>query len=112
MADEEIISNKISWNLFESKSWKPTDEPTDLVIKDWVMKEFDYNGQKILGIFVIIIVENGREVNKEWKITSKRLISSLKPLIEKAESEGKKTVALRVFKTGQALQTKFIVKAN
>ena len=107
---EEIVQDKINWDLFADQYFKPTEEPVDITFKDWMQCNFDINGQLKPGIKADIIVKNGSEVKQEWRITAKRLIRLLRPIIEKAETESKRTVSIRVFKQGSGMQTQFVVK--
>lgn len=108
--ETEQVQDNIDWGLFESPYVKITEEPTDLTFKDWTQITKEYQGKEMPGIKATVIVENGEEVDKELATTSKRFIKALRPFIEAAEKEGKRTVSVRVFKTGTGMKTQYKVK--
>src|SRR3989338_584074 len=101
---------KIDWNIFESPYFKVTDTPTDITFKDWCQITREFQGKEATGIKAMVVVENGRETRKELLSTSRRFITALRPFIEMAEKEGRKTVTVRVFKSGTGMNTQYRVK--
>ncbi|MBT6774262.1 hypothetical protein HOA91_02725 [Candidatus Woesearchaeota archaeon] len=113
MTEVEKVSENgsIEWGLFESKYIKLEEaEPSDLTLTDWRQTEEEYQGEVSDGIRCEVISENGQEVKKILKSTSKRLITALKPHIIAAEKSGEKKIRVRITKTGSKFNTQYNVK--
>jgi len=108
MSEEKV--NEIDWTLFESKYVQfPEGEPIDLTIKSWSQVEIDYNDEVSTGIKCDVIRENGREVDKVLRTGAKRLISALRPHIQRAEKMNT-DLKVRILRTGQGYNTSYSVR--
>ena len=110
MADIEEKVDDIDWRLFDSPFVKIGEEPIDLAIKNWVPIVREYQGKNLDGIKVDVIRENGKPVKKEWVITSKPLIRSLKSVIESCEQNNRKEAIIRISRVGTGFQTNYKVR--
>jgi hypothetical protein len=62
------------------------------------------------GINFLVLEEDGNKVEKQFTVISRRLIRELKPIIVKAEEDGKETIAISILRTGEGFNTRYTVK--
>jgi len=62
------------------------------------------------GVGFEVMEEDGKKVQKQFTVTSKRLIRALKPIIMKAEEERRDTISVSIIRTGKGLDTRYTVK--
>jgi len=109
--DSKMDSEIIDISLFESKYFKLEDgDAADVVLKDWKTDEFDYKGNKSLGIYAKVIEENGKEVEKELNASSS-LSKQLTPCLNDAVSNNKNRAKLRITRVGMGTNTRYTVRA-
>ena len=61
------------------------------------------------GIRFDVAVEDGKSVEKQFIITSKRLIRALRPIMMKAEEEQRNAIAVSILRIGEEFQTRYEV---
>lgn len=61
------------------------------------------------GVVFDVISEDSRRVNRLLFVTSKRLMRSLKPVMEEGEERGKSTVDVTITRRGSGLHTTYAV---
>ena len=66
----------------------------------------------MMGLRFDVIEEDGKAVSKIFSTTSKRLIRSLKPIMQKAEAKGRNVIAVSILREGEGLSTTYEVKEN
>ena len=57
-----------------------------------------------------VVEEDGELVEKEFTVTSKRLIQELEPILNQAQKQNRKFVLISVLKTGEGFDTQYFVK--
>ena len=62
------------------------------------------------GLRFDVLEEDSKPVNKIFSTTSKRLIRELKPIVQKAEEQGRTEISVSILKTGEGLNTLYEVK--
>jgi len=62
------------------------------------------------GIGMDVVEEDGEPAQKEFTVTSKRLMQELEPILNRAEKESRKAVLISVLKTGEGFDTQYLVK--
>jgi len=62
------------------------------------------------GIGFEVMEEDGVAVQKQFTITSRRLIRAIKPILMKAEDEGRDSLSVSILRSGEGLETRYIVK--
>ena len=63
------------------------------------------------GINFDVVLEDGEKMaQKQFTVTSRRLIRGLKPILLKAEEEGRDTISVSILKTGEGQNTRYAVK--
>ncbi len=97
---------EINWSTFTSNYVKIEEgEPIDLELTNWRQTEEDFNGEKIDGIRLDVTSENSVKVEKNFVITSKRLITALKLHIVNSERMGNKSFRVRILKSGKGFSS-------
>lgn len=110
MTDEnENSSQDIDWEKFRGDFVKlKTDVKKKLKLTNWRQGSlFDKP-----GIRFDVLEEDSVTVDKTFSITSKRLIRALQPIIQKAEKQKKKIIAVFILRTGEGLDTSYQVKED
>ena len=97
---------KIDWDKFEDKyvRLEPETEKT-LVISKWRMGNYFSR----IGISAQVGEEDGLPVCKQFTITSRRLISALKPILQRAEEENRELIRLSITRIGEGFDTSYEV---
>ena len=100
------MEEPIDWNKFEQRNvgFEPEIEKT-LELFGWQMGT--WFGRP--GITFSVTQEDGQMVNKKLTTTSRRLISALRPILEKADSEGRKSIKLSIIRRGEGFDTNYEV---
>lgn len=62
------------------------------------------------GIGFDVLEEDGKVVQKQFTVTSRRLIRALKPIILKAEEEKRNTISVGIIRTGEGFDTEYTVR--
>ncbi len=62
------------------------------------------------GIGMDIVEEDGERVEKEFTVTSKRLMQEMEPILKQAQKENRKSVLISLLKTGEGFDTQYLVK--
>ncbi len=107
----EKVGN-IDWTKFGYSYVKLDDgEPIDLELTDWCETEVEFSGKLQSAIKFQVIGENGIKVDKIWTVSSKKLATTLKQHVERAEKLADKSFKVRVLRTGQGYNTQYSVKA-
>lgn len=107
MTDED--NSGIDWGKFETDFVKiDTGVEKKLKLSNWRQSSlFDKP-----GLCFDVLEEDSVVVDKTFSITSKRLIQALRPIIQKAEKQGKKIIFVSILRTGERLDTSYQVKEN
>ena len=63
------------------------------------------------GIRFDVLEEDGNPVSKVFTVTSKRLVRAMKPIITKAEAQGKKVIMVSITRVGDGLNTVYKVQS-
>ncbi|MBT3985505.1 hypothetical protein HOD38_05100 [archaeon] len=101
----------IDFSLFESKYIKiELEEPKTLTINGWEIATATFDQTEVPAIRFVIIEEDGRAVEKEWVVSSKRLISELQHHMETCKQQDKEQFRVRIFRTGTGKNTRYSVK--
>lgn len=96
---EQAESRPIDWALFESKYWRPEEGQTHYVtVAGWRMSHQTFDDSKTekpILVFEVLEVDN-RKYNPPKLFTTGSLgfAEQIKPIIEKAEHEGRISVTL------------------
>ena len=61
------------------------------------------------GISFDVTEEDGSKVQKQFTATSRMLIRLLKPILIRADHEGRKVVVVRIVRTGEGQNTRYAV---
>jgi len=109
---------KIDWNkIFAGSPYVKltNDTAKELVLKDWVPQtKFKEEGSDSVkqGVEFTVVQEDGlvMENPKTWTVTSIKALSKLRPIVEKAEKEGKETIHVQVLRTGSGKDTVYSIK--
>ena len=87
--------------------------PKTLVLAKWRPQEkfkLD-NGDFKAGVSFDVLAENDEtyegESVKEWTVTAIKALAKLRPIVEKAETEGNDTLKVRVVRIGVGKQTQY-----
>jgi len=97
---------KIDWNKFNDNFVRlENNVEKKLKLRNWVGGE--YFGRP--GISFDVEIEDGQRVEKQFTVTSRRLILKLKPILLQAEEMGKDTISISVTKSGEGVHTKYAV---
>jgi hypothetical protein len=84
-----------------------TGKPKGLVLTNWVSGE--WFGRP--GINFNVVEEDGEDVEqKQYTITSRQLIMQFKPILIKAESEGKSIIAVSILRSGEGMNTRYKIQ--
>ena len=62
------------------------------------------------GISFDVLEEDGVAVQKQFTVTSRRLIRAMKPIIMKAEEDERDIISVSILRTGEGLNTRYMVK--
>lgn len=96
----------IDWKKFECGYVKlETGRTKRLKLTDWQEGScFDTPGLRFS-----VTEEDSVPVNKVFSTTSRQVILALKPIIEKAESQGQSAISIRILKLGEGYSTLYEV---
>ena len=65
------------------------------------------------GINFDVVREDGKKAEqKQFTATSRRLIRALKPILIRAEQEGRKTISVSILRTGEGQDTQYSVSED
>ena len=101
------IGEKIDWTKFNGRYVRLT---TDVVKK---LKLANWTGGEWFGkpgISFDVLEEDGLSVEKQFTVTSRMLPTELKPLLLKAEEEGKTTITVSILRTGEGNDIRYTVQ--
>ena len=101
------IGEKIDWTKFNGRYVRLT---TDVVKK---LKLTNWTGGEWFGkpgISFDVLEEDGLSVEKQFTVTSRMLATELKPLLLKAEEEGKTTITVSILRTGEGNDIRYTVQ--
>lgn len=105
----KIKREKINWTKFKDKYVSlVTGTEKKLKLANWR----DGNWFNKPGIGFDVLEEDGKKVQKQFTVTSRRLIRVLKPLILKAEESKRDTVSVSILRIGEGLDTRYTVKES
>lgn len=62
------------------------------------------------GLNFIVLEEDGKKVEKQFTVVSRRLVRELKPILQKAEEEEKETISVSILRAGEGYNTSYTVK--
>ena len=98
---------KIDWTEFEDRyiRLEPEKEKV-LVLTKWRMGT--WFGK--VGISFVVGQENGLMVDKQFTTTSRRLVAILKPILQKAGRENRKSIRLSITRMGDSFDTSYEVE--
>jgi len=92
-------------------------KPKELVLGEWEpqTKFIDENTKKPRpGLIFKVTQEDGKVLEgddiKEYTVTAMRALSKLRPIIEKAEAEGKNTIKVNIVRVGEGRKTEYSIK--
>lgn len=110
---KENIENKenkeqIVWSAFDTFVKFETGVPKRLKLTNWRQG----NWFNMPGLRFDVLEEDSVPKNKIFSTTSKRLIRALKPIILKAEAQGKQVISVSITRIGEGLNTIYEVKEN
>jgi len=63
-----------------------------------------------VGISFVVGQENGLMVDKQFTTTSRRLVAVLKPILQKADHENRKSIRLSITRMGEGFDTSYEVE--
>jgi hypothetical protein len=107
----EYKQQTIDFSLFESKYIKlQQDEPKLLMVNKWETTRAIYDTGEVPAVKFSIIEEDERLVEKYWVVSSKRLISELRPIIERCEKFQNDRFRVRVMRSGIGKATRYSIK--
>jgi hypothetical protein len=64
------------------------------------------------GLLFDVTEEDSVQVNKSFSITSRRLIRALKPIIQRADEQGRKAISVTILRTGDGFDTAYQVEEH
>lgn len=101
----------VDFSLFESKYIKvELDEPKMLLITKWESTTATYETGEVAAVKFFVKEEDGRQVDKQWVVSSKRLIQELRPFIERSEKLDHPRFRVRVLRSGLGKNSRYSVK--
>ena len=101
------ITEKINWKRFEDKYIRlETDVEKKLKLMKW--QGGVWFGKP--GIRCDVVEEDGRPVQKQFTITSQRLIRALRPIILQAEQQKRNAIGVSIIRSGEEFATKYAVR--
>jgi len=101
------IKQKIDWTKFKDKYVRLiTGVEKKLALTDW----HDGIWFDKPGIRFRVVKEDGVHVQKQYTVTSRRLIRALKPIIMKAEEGKRDTISVSILKIGEGFDTRYTIK--
>ena len=101
----------IDFSLFEYKFLKlELDEPKTLTITKWESTTAVYETGEVPAVRFFVIEEDQRRVEKEWVVSSKRLISEIRPIIERCEKLENPRFKIRVLRSGLGKNSRYSVR--
>ena len=62
------------------------------------------------GIRFDVVEEDGIPVEKQFTVSSRGLVQTLKPLLLKAEEAGRDCISVRIMRTGEGFDTSYTVE--
>jgi len=106
--EQRVDASGIDWNHFTNQHeiTFENDTPKKLVLTNW--QQTSLYGQPAIRFDVT--TEDEKQVKKTLTTKSKRLIRQLKPLIQKAFSEGKNDLKVIITRTGTGYDTNYKVE--
>ena len=97
----------IDWDKFEDRYVKlESDVEKRLKLSNWRLGVFF--GKP--GLSFMVVEEDGIPVIKQFTTASRKLVSELKPIIQKAEVSGLDEVRVSILRIGEDFQTTYSVK--
>lgn len=97
----------IDWNKFSDQYIRLADgTEKKLKLTKWASGQ--WFGK--YGVNFSVIEEDGKKVAKQFTAVSRRLIRELKPILQKAEEEGKDTISVSILRTGDGFNTSYTVR--
>ena len=101
------MKEKIDWTKFNDKYVRlVTGVEKRLKLANWTGGE--WLGKP--GISFDVLVEDGETSERQFTVISRKLIGMMKPIILKAEEDGKDTISVSILKTGESFDTRYTVK--
>ena len=101
------MKEKIDWSKFKDKYVKlVTGAEKRLKLANWT----DGAWFNKAGICFDAFEEDGVAVQKQFTVTGGRLIRALKPVIVRAEEDGRDIIFISILRTGEGLNTRYAVK--
>lgn len=108
----EITDGKINWKKFESNYVKlKNGTEKHLQLANW--RDGEWFNPPRPGIRFDVLFEDGRGLTaqpKTYTVTSRRLINTLRPIIESAMVEGRKSIWVRIMRNGEGMDTQYFVE--
>lgn len=62
------------------------------------------------GINFSVLEEDGKKVDKQFTVVSRRLVGELKSILQKAEEENRTAITVSILRTGDGFNTRYTVK--
>lgn len=98
---------QIDWNKFEDRYVRLLPEvEKKLKLSNW--RDGVFYGKP--GLSFIVTEENGLPVTKQFTTASRKLISVLKPLIQKAQTNHLDSIRISIIRIGEGFETNYAVK--
>jgi hypothetical protein len=96
---------KIDWNKLETGGYVrlESDKEKCLLLTRWRIGTWFER----LGLSFQVDEEDGTLVSKQFTITGRRLISALKPIIKKADREGREAIRVKICRTGEGFDSSY-----
>lgn len=100
---------KIDWRKFRTEYVKlEPDTPKKLKLTRWRQTSW----LNTPGLKFDVLGEDDQPVRRFFGTTSKRLIRAVKPIIEKADRDGRKEIDLTITRTGDGFSTGYEVQEH
>ena len=106
----------INWNEMGSYITIEAGVPSRLLLKNWRQQDKfkEEDGTNKFGIVFDVWKENNFQYDetskKDWNCTAVKACAQLKPIIEKAEAEGRDNIDVSVVKAGTGNKTVYTIK--
>ena len=101
------MEQKIDWKTFEDRYVRlKADTKKTLVLTNWIPGK--WFGKMGLGFDVL--EEEGRKVSKKFTVTNRSLILAFKPILLKADDEGRGIVTVKILRDGEGSDTRYSVE--
>lgn len=107
-----MSETKLDWSAYDKqveenqKYFKLPNGTTNMDLSDWEIGEV----MKKQGLKFNLIAVNGEAVTKLFETSSIRLIKKLRPIVDKANKEGKTMISVEVIAVGDGFDRQFEAK--